>query len=196
MLRILPAADGAKASISFLTYSHHTILRQTWTMGNNAWGVGSGNFGIGKPGLNLVMSIDGNTGNINATKSLSANGSRVATQSDLSNYYTSGQVYTKAEIDSAIDQKYTFSNPGTNRQQRWLKLGTVTYPTSLLSNSLYTVLRITFIQNIIANEEYTMTVLFKFSNLALTSDLEQPQCMAIANSISIRKVLLVRTIQE
>jgi hypothetical protein len=51
---------------------------------------------------------------------------------------------------------------------RWLKLGTVTYPTSLLSNSLYTVLRITFIQNIIANEEYTMTVLFKFSNLALT----------------------------
>jgi hypothetical protein len=92
----------------------------------------------------------------------------VATQSDLSNYYTSGQVYTKAEIDSAIDQKYTFSNSASNQQMRWLKLGSVTYPTSLLANSLYTVLRIHFIQNIMDNVEYTMHILFKFSNVALT----------------------------
>jgi hypothetical protein len=114
------------------------------------------------------MSIDGNTGHINTPKTLSVKGSMVATASDLSNYYTSGQVYTKAEIDSAIDQKYTFSNSASNRQMRWLKLGSVTYPTSLLANSLYTVLRIHFIQNIMDNVEYTMHVLFKFSNVALT----------------------------
>jgi hypothetical protein len=51
------------------------------------------------------MSIDGSTGHINTPKTLSVKGSMVATQSDLSNYYTSGQVYTKAEIDSAIDRK-------------------------------------------------------------------------------------------
>jgi hypothetical protein len=75
MLRLLPAADGAEASISFSNIFSSYDTTQTWTMGNNSWGVGSGNFGIGKPGLNLVMSIDGNTGHINATKTLSVKGS-------------------------------------------------------------------------------------------------------------------------
>jgi hypothetical protein len=116
-------------------------------MGNNSWTT-NGNFGLGKLGLGLVLDVNANTGHINTPKTLSVKGSMVATASDLSNYYTSGQVYTKAEIDSAIDQKYTFSNSASNRQMRWLKLGSVNYPTSLLSNSLYTVLRIHFIQNI------------------------------------------------
>jgi hypothetical protein len=133
MLRLLPTADGGEASISFCNIFSSYDTTQTWTMGNSSWDVGSGSFGIGKPGLNLVMSIDGSTGHINTPKTLSVKGSMVATQSDLSNYYTSGQVYTKAEIDSAIDQKYTFSNSASNRQMRWLKLGSVTYPTSLLS---------------------------------------------------------------
>jgi hypothetical protein len=55
-----------------------------------------------------------------------------------------GDYYTTSQVDSAIDQKYTFSNPGTNRQVRWLSLGSITYPTASLGDALYTVLRNTF----------------------------------------------------
>jgi hypothetical protein len=78
-----------------------------------------------------------------------------------------GDYYTTSQVDSAIDQKFLFSNPATDQFKRWIKLGSITYPTALLSDRLYSVMRIYFVQNVNSNEDYYMSVLFKFSSLVL-----------------------------
>ena len=46
-----------------------------------------------------------------------------------------GNYYDASQIDGVIDQKYIFSNPGGNLNQRWIRLGTITYPTNQLSDA-------------------------------------------------------------
>ena len=43
--------------------------------------------------------------------------------------------YDTSQIDGVIDQKYIFSNPGGNLNQRWIKLGEMNYPTNQLNNA-------------------------------------------------------------
>ena len=59
-----------------------------------------------------------------------------------------GNYYDTSQIDGVIDQKYIFSNPGGNLNQRWIKLGTITYPTNQLSDAKSTIFRINFVQDI------------------------------------------------
>jgi hypothetical protein len=142
--------------------------------------------GIGCNKQNGVIVIDGNSGNVDFKKTVSlstAGISNLATTiagkadtnvANLPNFHNKqdierilGSYYTRVEIDSALDQKFTFFNPGTSQFNRWIKLGSITYPTASLNDCLYSVLKIYFVQNVLSNEDYYMTVLIKFAPFPL-----------------------------
>ena len=84
-----------------------------------------------------------------------------------------GSYYDTSQIDGVIDQKYIFSNPGGNLNQRWIKLGGMNYPTNQLNDAKSIIFRIDFVQDITQDTDYYMLIQFKMSSSAFTSSVPQ-----------------------
>jgi hypothetical protein len=86
MIRLVPTLDGEEACISFHAKASSTNILDSWTMGQNAWNVGPGNFGIGCEKIGRVLALNGTSGTIATPYNIFVNNSKVVTESALPSY--------------------------------------------------------------------------------------------------------------